>query len=720
MKSSLVKFLISSLLVLCFFDYANAQENIIYEKIQNKKADKGKFVPLTNLFSKGIDKRYNVKGVKNINDVEFFDYSPKNLESLGENLLLILPLRAGNMNLELIEVPAIFYNFKVVTSDRSEYQRNKKIRHYRGIIQGDKNSIVTISFIDNEVIGLISNKNGNFNLTLNRNTKQYTFIKDTNSVDKSSFNCLMQNKSKQYDAKTLQIRSKTSVNSDRKCVRFYLETEYDIFQDFGNVGDVEAYISAMMNQVSALYENENIETSISEIYIWTTPDPYTGTTTDDLLNQFQNHTNSINGDLGQLLTFRNVGGGKAAGFNGLCNSNVDEKLSVAGIYNFFNQIPAYSWTVMVVTHEFGHLFGSHHTQACVWNWNNTAIDGCASSEGGCSDGPMPTNGGTIMSYCHLLPNIGINFSNGFGSQPGNVIRNSVVYAACLSECFTGEINGKIELCDSEVYSVSNIPAGANITWGTSNMSAVNISGTGNSVTVIRNNSFNGEVVITATISNLPYAQTYVLRKGVQVGVPNVNYSGRVYFNMGIPSNPLNLSPCEYGGRGNFEYLDDLGNSSELTGGYEFEVVNDLNWYFDMSRSPIGDFEINPAFVGTLSVPVRVKNNCGWSLDYFYLDINVPFCSNNHRYTIYPNPVSQELYISSENINIASSKNRFKAKTNNFEVKLLDNKGNQLKKGKTSAVAGNVILDVSSLPDGIYFLHIFEAKEVIKKQIIIKH
>ena len=42
-------------------------------------------------------------------------------------------------------------------------------------------------------------------------------------------------------------------------------------------------------------------------------------------------------------------------------------------------VPTYSWNVMVITHEMGHLMGSNHTHACVWNGNNTAIDGCAAT-----------------------------------------------------------------------------------------------------------------------------------------------------------------------------------------------------------------------------------------------------------------------------------------------------------------------------------------------------
>ena len=87
-----------------------------------------------------------------------------------------------------------------------------------------------------------------------------------------------------------------------------------------------------------------------------------------------------------------------------------------------------------MTHEIGHNLGSPHTHACNWNGDNTAIDGCGPASGnneGC-DGPLPTEtGGTIMSYCHLVSSVGINFANGFGPQPGALIRATVNSKECL-------------------------------------------------------------------------------------------------------------------------------------------------------------------------------------------------------------------------------------------------------------------------------------------------
>src|SRR5690606_33871721 len=142
------------------------------------------------------------------------------------------------------------------------------------------------------------------------------------------------------------------------------------------------------------------------------------------------------GDIAHLINWPEAT--SAAYVNALCT---DWNYAYSAISKYYEEVPTYSWTIMVMSHEMGHSFGSRHTHNCSWNGNNTAIDGCGSSAG-YSDGctvEIPEEGGTIMSYCHLTWT-GINLNLGFGDQPAALIRNNINSKPCLSSDCVSDFN----------------------------------------------------------------------------------------------------------------------------------------------------------------------------------------------------------------------------------------------------------------------------------------
>ncbi|MBK7425542.1 MAG: fibronectin type III domain-containing protein [Saprospiraceae bacterium] len=189
-------------------------------------------------------------------------------------------------------------------------------------------------------------------------------------------------------------------------------------------------------------------------------DPYSKTSASTALNQFRNLRTNYNGDLAHLAALGGNNLGGIAWVNALC-TNFDYAYS--NISSNYNNVPTYSWTVMVMTHEMGHNLGSNHTQWC--GWSGGALDNCYTTEGGCAPGPAPVGGGTIMSYCHLT-NYGINLNNGFGTQPGNKIRSRVSNVTCLSPGCTNGGGGEEETCDTPggLSSTNITSTTATITW----------------------------------------------------------------------------------------------------------------------------------------------------------------------------------------------------------------------------------------------------------------
>lgn len=352
--------------------------------------------------------------------------------SQSQTITLSLPVEGrSDIVLDLVEVDIFAAGFKVYEAPVMNYIKYQNGKHYRGVVQGAQTSAVAISIFDDQVMGLITSNRIQGNLVLGKlgNNDAHVLYKDESIMDKMPFECGTDDSFEVYDEEDLEELAGERALSD--CVRLYLEVDYDIYQDKGSTAATTDYITGLFNQVSTMYANENINTSLSPLVIWTQTSPYSGNSSIDLLNDFTAYRQGFDGDLAQLLSYQASGG--VAYVNGICSSNPDYSMGFSSINSTYANVPTYSWSVMVVTHEFGHLFGSQHTHACVWNGNGTAIDGCTTTEGGCADPGNPSGGGTVMSYCHLT-SVGINLNLGFGTQPGNLIRNKVTAANCLSAC----------------------------------------------------------------------------------------------------------------------------------------------------------------------------------------------------------------------------------------------------------------------------------------------
>ncbi len=341
--------------------------------------------------------------------------------------------------LDLVRINPFTDDFRIMTGSGREIHRVDRPLFYRGVVRGSEaESAVALTLGAQGLTGMI-NFTGGRNLVLRpleptvARPRAIPHLLSVDTEDGSGFECHTPDSGIPYPGEAL--RTPAGGARSTGCVRVYFEVDYDIFQDKGSVTAAVDFVTQLWSQVATLYANDGISAAVSEIKVWDTPSPYGGSSSSTLLSQFQSTRTSFNGDLGQLLSYQASGG--IAVLDGLCHPYTAARLSFSSIGGGFNTVPTYSWSVMVVAHELGHLLGSQHTHACVWNGNNTAIDGCAGfTEGSCGNPGIPAGGGTLMSYCHIT-SAGIDFAKGFGTQPRNVMLNNINAASCLQICSTG-------------------------------------------------------------------------------------------------------------------------------------------------------------------------------------------------------------------------------------------------------------------------------------------
>lgn len=366
------------------------------------------------------------------------DFSKKIIKGKDELLKMTIPIKGSKpLQLELQKVDVLTESFKLNAVSNKDQAIDKEMgSFYWGVVEGYENSTVAINIFNEEVSGTIDTGEETFTLAKieNTNSNKYILYQEKDLEEQPTLSCSTGD-IKEDLIDQVETQAKLNPNPDN-CVRLYVEVDYDLFSHFGSVAATYNYIAGAFSQVGILYANESINITLNQVLIWDTEDPYTGPSTSNYLNQFSAAVSGgFNGDLAHLVGTK--GGGGIAYLNALCGN---KKTAYSGINTSYQDVPSFSWTIKVLTHELGHNLGSPHTHACSWNGNNTQIDDCGNiytnSTSACYDAEnpiIPQEGGTIMSYCHLN-SVGVDFSLGFGQQPGDLIRNNVYASACLSAC----------------------------------------------------------------------------------------------------------------------------------------------------------------------------------------------------------------------------------------------------------------------------------------------
>ncbi|GEN74698.1 M12 family metallo-peptidase [Chryseobacterium hagamense] len=440
--------MVKRLFLLCIFHYAvlGFSQNIraVARNIAEFHTQKKNFEKFE-VLSLNTDSDQLAEYKKSATDISVLNLDSRQLRKLvyekPDYLEISFPFDGRIMTVELYKNQIFTKDFKITTS-KGEIAEYTPGAYYQGIVKDDSLSVAAFSFFNDDVVGVASTAGlGNIVVGKVKNSKDFVSYSDAKLTGLNPFVCGVDELSENHKQKISfdpSAQNHTAKLLTQNCVRIYYEIGNTPYVNNGSdVTTTTNWLTAIHNNISTLYTNDDIKIALNEIYIWTTPDPYTGTPNANLAS-FRANRQTFNGDLAHLVNQPSTT--SVAYVNSLCTNS---RHAYSGASQNYNNVPVYSWTIQAMTHEMGHSLGSPHTHACAWNGNSTAIDGCGTQagypEGNCPVGPIPSSSvkGTMMSYCHLVSGVGINFANGFGLQPAALIRNTVESKACLgTNCTT--------------------------------------------------------------------------------------------------------------------------------------------------------------------------------------------------------------------------------------------------------------------------------------------
>jgi hypothetical protein len=412
----------------------------------------------------------------------------------SENISLEFPLNSGlNISADLKKQEVLTPDARIVAGTEQgdrEIQIAGKFVSYMGTVRGVKNSFVSLT-VFNDFFTAVTVENDVYVIGQLSNSNDYIIYNSSSLKVKHEFECGSETMEIPQKIKELQSSLNPQVRdystSTLLKATMAIESDYDTYVHYGSsVENTSKYLISLMASVSAVYIKEvNVQLSIGYLRVWSTVnDPYTGTTSGALLDEFRSYWNSnmsaVSRTLAHYITTRPGGLGGIAWVNVLCSSpNSGYGYAFSDIDGTFNTLPVYSWDVDVVCHETGHNFGSPHTHNC--SWSGGPIDTCyVPVEGGCYSGPAIPRVGTIMSYCHLNASKTLVF----GPQPQALIRTDAESAGCI----TANSNFLVAMPNGgEIFRSSGSTL---IIWGTSITGNVNVeysSNNGSSWNTIQNN-----------------------------------------------------------------------------------------------------------------------------------------------------------------------------------------------------------------------------------------
>ncbi|HTY41955.1 MAG TPA: M12 family metallo-peptidase [Thermoanaerobaculia bacterium] len=352
----------------------------------------------------------------------------------------VAPGATGKVRLHRFEIATPGAQMTIEGPDGVTSRPLPEISHFAGVVEGEPDSSVYLAATKDGVVAWVHSRLGHAYVGPDESGRSFV-VRDGDSplnaaASTQPWVCQAENLPAALSTpapSSIPAPQLPDVTFKQASVR--VETDYQLYQHFGGDADaMSTYVMTLFGAVNVIYTRDlSLYLAVSEIHVWSTPDPYTGGDTLTQLYQLGTwwHANkpiaSNPRTYVHYLSGHPVAGG-IAWVDVLCSGDFQATATQwgggYGLTQVFGTYPLQLWDQDASAHEMGHNVGSVHTHCYA-----PPIDHCYSGEQGCYSGPVENPGlgnGTIMSYCHLL---------------GWQYMSLVFHPRCISEQMMPGING---------------------------------------------------------------------------------------------------------------------------------------------------------------------------------------------------------------------------------------------------------------------------------------
>lgn len=574
-------------------------------------------------------------------------------------------------NVDLENTPAYYTDKNGIL-----HQEYPSVKLYAGYLKSDSSKYVRLSVIDGRYVNGYINMGDDFlylsSSEENRGNTIAYFGKDVLATDNL------------YSCGTVEPEQETLDNSimpmatnlyDFESVIRIMKIAADADEDFYSLygSNCSNKILSVLNEAEGLYAHTfNIAFQVTYVHYYQSNSPYTVTSFTDsgtaYINQVRNHWNqnlsNIDRHVAMVFSGKNALISKGENLLGIAN----------GIGHISNKATSYLATFdflidrryAVVDHELGHLCGGVHSD-CQYDGNSSLAS--VMCQGFVKDPPY--------------------FSAASEARIGkHIYSNNYLQKVTVSVSGSDFVNNGTNV----TFTASPFPTGM-FTWSGHPMDLISTSGSSATFKTGRDGTSYATITTAsgASMSGSVYVGKPVISIDGPNRTPNTGYATyrAVYDNRCSPTS--------------FEWiLNPKGNNS---------VYGANTSLLDIAFYQTGSYQI----------VVRAANKFGMG-EYTVSGVNV-YNPNSNSYTIvaYPNPTTQNLFVdfsSIDNQQIQTARKTMGQQI--YDIRLFNLQG-VLMRNKQSA-GEQISFDVSELPNGNYFLHIYDGKmeKPVVQQIIISH